>query len=90
DGVTYNDDDPAKGAQIAFQLHQKMAFQLEIEIIYADNTKERRKLPVEIWQRGAEWTMHLHSTKAIRKVVTDPDHLLPDINPKNNSWKDRP
>jgi len=90
DGVTYNDDDPAKGAQIAFQLHQKMAFPLEIEIIYADNTKERRKLPVEIWQRGAEWTMHLHSTKVIRKVVTDPDHLLPDINPKNNSWKDQP
>ncbi len=88
--VGYKDGDPAKGAEITLQLHQKMALPLEVEIIYADGTKERRKLPVEVWQRGAQWTLHLASTKPIRTVVTDPDHLLPDINSGNDGWKDRP
>ena len=88
--VTYNDGDPTKGAEIVLELHQKMALPMDIEIIYADNTKERRKLPVEVWQHGAQWTLRLDSSKPIRTVVTDPDHVLPDINATNDGWKDRP
>ena len=88
--VTYQDDDPTQGAKIALELHQKMALPMDLEITYADNTKERRKLPVEVWQHGAQWTLRLNSTKAIRTVVTDPDRVLPDINAGNDGWKDRP
>ncbi|MEO6037538.1 MAG: M1 family aminopeptidase, partial [Saprospiraceae bacterium] len=84
--VTYTDENPARGAQIGLELHQKMALPVEVEITYADQTKERRQLPVEVWQRGAQWTLHLNSTKPIIKVVTDPDHVLPDINAGNDGW----
>lgn len=89
-GVTYTDDNPARGAQIALQLHQKMALPLVVEITYADKSKERRTLPVEVWQHGSQWTLHLNSTQPIISVVTDPDHVLPDINAGNDGWLVKP
>ncbi len=88
--VTYKDNDSAKGAQIVLELHQKMALPVDVDIVYADNTKQRIKLPVEVWQHGAKWTLQLESTKAITSVMTDPDHVLPDNNAGNDGWKDKP
>ncbi len=88
--IKYNEDDPAKGAQIGLELHEKMAMPIDVEITYEDGTKERRQIPVEVWQRGAQWTLHLNSTKRIRTVVTDPDHVLPDVNGKNDGGLIKP
>jgi len=88
--VTYTDNNPERGAQIALELHQKMALPVDVEVTYTDGSKERRQLPVEVWQRGAQWTLQLNSTKAIRTVVTDPDHRLPDINAENDGWNVKP
>lgn len=57
-----------------------------LEITYADDSKERVMLPVEIWQRGDTWIHLIKSTKAIKSVVIDPDKILPDINLGNDSW----
>jgi hypothetical protein len=43
------------------------------------------KLPAEIWQRGGTWTFPYKSTSKISYVILDPDHVLPDVNPDNNS-----
>ncbi|WP_209332635.1 M1 family metallopeptidase [Lunatimonas salinarum] len=60
-----------------------------MEITYSDDSTERVKLPVEIWQRGDEWN-YLHRTdKQVTKVVLDPDKILPDINLGNDSWPNR-
>jgi len=48
------------------------------------------KLPAEIWQRGSEWQFAYKSTSKIVAAVIDPDHLLPDINPDNNSFSGLP
>ncbi|MCC5936355.1 MAG: M1 family metallopeptidase [Lunatimonas sp.] len=57
-----------------------------MEITYSDDSTERVKLPVEIWQRGNQWN-YLHRTdKQVTKVVLDPDKVLPDINLGNDSW----
>jgi hypothetical protein len=57
-----------------------------LEITFADDSKERVMLPVEIWQRGDTWNHMIKSTKAIKSVVIDPDKILPDINLGNDSW----
>ncbi|MBD0295567.1 MAG: hypothetical protein ICV84_10285, partial [Flavisolibacter sp.] len=50
------------------------------------NGKEHRMtLPIEVWQRGAEWTFTVHTTSTITDVILDPENKLPDANRKNNS-----
>jgi hypothetical protein len=44
------------------------------------------KLPAEIWQRGGSWTFAYKSTSKIAYAIIDPDHILPDVNPENNSF----
>jgi hypothetical protein len=44
-------------------------------------------LPVEIWQRGAQYTLGVPVTSEIKEVVLDPDKKLPDWNRDNNKWK---
>ena len=57
-------------------------------LIKESNGKERRiNLPVEVWQRGAEWTFHVPSTSEIKEVVLDPDKKLPEWDRENNTWK---
>ncbi|WP_268224666.1 M1 family metallopeptidase [Sinomicrobium oceani] len=56
------------------------------EVTYSDGSKETKTLPVEVWQRGAEWTHLLQTTKEIRKIEIDPGKELPDSNISNNTW----
>ncbi len=84
--VRYVEQKPENGALITLELQQKMALPVDIEIVYVDGSKERVKLPVEVWQRGSEWTLHTHSRQLVRSVNVDPDHVLPDIQAKNNTW----
>jgi hypothetical protein len=52
------------------------------------NGKEHTiKLPVEIWQRGSEWTFNVPTTSEIKEVILDPEKKLPEQNRDNNSWK---
>ncbi|HEY5326924.1 MAG TPA: hypothetical protein VIJ27_07985, partial [Mucilaginibacter sp.] len=46
----------------------------------------RVNLPAEIWERGGTWTFSYKSTSKISYAIIDPDHVLPDINPENNSF----
>ena len=55
-------------------------------LIKETNGKEQRiNLPVEVWQRGKEWTFKVNTTSKIADVILDPDKKLPDINRKNNT-----
>ncbi len=84
--VRYVDQKPEKGGLITLENLEKMAFPLEVEVVYEGGDKERIKLPVEIWQRGSKWTLKTNSTKLIIGVTVDPDHRLPDVNNTNNTW----
>ncbi|WP_461532751.1 M1 family metallopeptidase [Sinomicrobium sp.] len=56
------------------------------ELTYEDGSKERKTLPVEIWQKGSEWLHLLNTTKKVKKVEIDPDKIIPDVNTSNNVW----
>ena len=84
-GITYIDDDPSKGSLITVQNLEEMALPLTVEVREENGTIGRKTLPVEIWQRGGNWTFNYKSTSKIDYVIIDPDHKLPDINPENNT-----
>ena len=84
--VKYIDDDPANGALITIENLQKMALPVIIKVTEKNGNSNIVRLPVEIWQRGGQWTLKYNSTSAITSVVLDPDNELPDIDRKNNVW----
>jgi hypothetical protein len=85
--VKYIDSDPTKGSEITIQNLQKMVMPVTVLIKESNGNEQRINLPVEVWQRGANWTFGVHTTSEIKEVVLDPDKKLPDYNRSNNSWK---
>ncbi|UGU18334.1 M1 family metallopeptidase [Sinomicrobium kalidii] len=71
---------------ISFSNRGGIPMPVLFEITYADGSKERKTLPVEIWQRGEEWNHLLKTDKEVKKVEVDPDKILPDVNGSNNIW----
>lgn len=88
--IAYPDGDAAKGSLITLENLEEMALPVTILIKEENGKTATVKLPVEIWQRGGVWTFHYKSTSKIVSAVLDPDHLLPDINPENNSFSGLP
>ena len=86
-GVEYNKDKPENGAAITIQNLDEMVMPVDVLIKESNGKEQRMKLPVEVWQRGAEWTFTVPTTSRITEVVLDPDKKLPDMNRQNNGGK---
>ncbi|WP_028297913.1 M1 family metallopeptidase [Olivibacter sitiensis] len=84
--VTYTDDDPTKGAIVEIANLEKMVMPVTVEYTTVSGKKDRKKLPVEIWERNQVFSFKLPTTEKLQSVVIDPDKVLPDINADNNSW----
>ncbi len=59
---------------------------VKMQITYRDGTVQEKTLPVEIWQRGDTWSFLLETEVLPQSIEIDPDKLLPDVNPSNDSW----
>jgi hypothetical protein len=66
---------------------ERMAFPCTLELTWKDGTKQRIPLPVETWLQSGTRTLRFPATQPLAAVTLDPDHVLPDINRANNSWK---
>ena len=85
--VKYVDNNPKLGILITVENFEKMAMPVILDIKTKSGKISRIKLPVEIWQKNVDWTFKYNSTEEIQSVVLDPDHVFPDCNESNNSWK---
>jgi len=85
--VRYKKGDATKGAEITVENLEKMVMPLSIRIIEVNGNEQTIQLPVEVWQRGAQWTFSVPTTSEIKQVVVDPDKKLPDWDRTNNTWK---
>jgi len=85
--VKYVDNNPKSGVYITIGNFEKMAMPIVLDVKTKGGKVSRVKLPVEIWQRNKEWTFKHNSTEEIETVVLDPDHVFPDVNESNNTWK---
>jgi Aminopeptidase N len=83
--IDYVDGDPSKGSLITIENLGEMALPVTALIKEDDGKTGTVKLPAEIWQRGGTWTFLYQSTSKITLVTLDPDHVLPDLDPENNS-----
>jgi Peptidase family M1 domain len=85
--VTYVKGNPGNGAEIVLENLEKMPMPVTV-LIKENNGKEHKiNLPVEIWQRGSQYSFEVPTTSEIKEVILDPDKHLPDINRNNNRWK---
>lgn len=85
--VKYVKNDPKLGAIISIENFEKMPLPVIMDVKTVSGKITRVTLPVEIWQRNKEWEFKHNSTEEIASIVIDPDHVFPDANEKNNTWK---
>ncbi len=85
--VKYIQDKPENGAEVTLENLEKMPMPVTVLVKETNGKEHRIDLPVEVWQRGTEWTFRVATTSEIKEVVLDPDKKLPDWNRENNSWK---
>lgn len=83
-------DDHAKSALITISNLEQLPLPATIAISNTEGKLDTVRLPVEIWQRGGDWTFEYPSTSPLKKVELDPLHQLPDINAENNVWSNIP
>lgn len=88
--IDYVNNDPSKGANITLVNNEQMVLPVPLLIEMENGEQDSITLPVEIWQRGGEWTFHYPSTSKIKSITIDPDHDYPDINPSNNTIESNP
>lgn len=84
--VAYTDSDPSNGALVTIENIGQMPLPVQLKIEEENGKTTSLQLPVEIWQRGAEWTFHAAAHSKIKKVTIDPDQQYPDVDPENNVW----
>ncbi|MEX8548931.1 MAG: M1 family metallopeptidase [Mucilaginibacter sp.] len=86
-GISYVDKkDAAKGALITIENLGEMALPVTVFVKEENGKSNVVHLPAEIWQRGGTWTFSYPSTSKINLVVIDPEHILPDVDPDNNTF----
>ncbi|MGC4038044.1 MAG: M1 family metallopeptidase [Chitinophagaceae bacterium] len=86
-GVTYIKDKPENGAEITIVNMEQMPMPVTVLVKETNGKEHRIDLPVEVWQRGAEWVFGVPTTSEIKEIILDPDKKLPDYNRDNNTWK---
>lgn len=84
--VNYIDKDTSKGALITIENIGQMPLPVKLKIEESNGKETNVQLPVEIWQRGAVWTFHVNTNSIIKRIIIDPDHQYPDVDPGNNVW----
>jgi len=85
--VKYVKNKPENGAEIVVENLEKMPMPVTVLVKESNGQEHRIELPVEVWQRGAQWKFGVATTSEIKEVILDPDKKLPDWNRDNNQWK---
>lgn len=86
-GVKYENDDPAQGAVVTIANLDQMAMPVNISYETKSGKKGRLRLPVEVWNNRDETKLRIPVTEELVRVDIDPDKILPDMNPTNNTWR---
>jgi hypothetical protein len=82
--VAYKDAQTKSGLHLEIAAQDPLILPAQIEIIFADGSKQRTPLPVEAFYHGATASFDVPTTKPVAGVVIDPDHVLPDSDRSNN------
>jgi hypothetical protein len=78
------------GSNVYLANRGSMVMPAELALTFADDSKSTVKLPVEMWNLGADFVYRVPGKKKVRAAVIDPRQALPDINRGNNAWPHAP
>jgi hypothetical protein len=85
--VKYVKGDSSLGALVTIENLDRMAMPVYLQYETQSGKTATVKIPVEIWQNGSKWIEKLNTTENIKSVTIDPEHIFPDYNFDNNTWK---
>jgi hypothetical protein len=78
----------ANGTRITIKDLGNIPMPATVEITLGNGKILMKKIDVKTWLHGAvKTTLIVHSNADVTKVIIDPKHLFPDVNPSNNVWK---
>lgn len=78
---------PEKGSLVTIGLVEKMPMPVTVVVKESNGKEHTFNLPIEVWQRGANWTFGVPSISEIKEVIIDPANKLPEWSRENNVWK---
>lgn len=84
--VNYIASIPEEGGRITISNLEQMPMPVVVYLKEANGKEHTIKLPVEVWQRGADYTFGVPTNSEIKEVVLDPNKTLADFNRANNNW----
>jgi hypothetical protein len=74
------------GSNIYLSNRGTMVMPAELSIGFADGMQSTVKLPVEMWNLGAEFVYRVPQKKRVGRAEVDPRRALPDVDRANNVW----
>ena len=86
-GVKYVNNDPSQGALVTVENLDRMAMPIYLQYESESGNADTLKIPVEVWQNGAIWIQKINTKEKLKSVTIDPEHIFPDLNFDNNTWK---
>jgi len=65
---------------------EKMPMPIILQVKTKSGKTDIVKVPVDVWMKNATWLVRYPTTEEVVSVVLDPNKVLPDSNPDNNTW----
>jgi hypothetical protein len=87
DSAAYIGGDAKNGLTVTVSNRRPLVLPATLEVAYTDGTKDRIRIPVEAWLNKGTAAFRFAGGKAASSVTIDPDHVLPDDDRSNNSFK---
>lgn len=85
--VSYIHDKPAEGGVVRVANKGWLPLPVTLQITWVDGSSARVRIPTETWYQKNEVALQIPGQQAIRSVVVDPDHVIPDLNRADNSFE---
>jgi hypothetical protein len=77
----------ATGPLVTISNLNQMAMPVTLSYETVFGKKDTIKLPVEIWNNSSSFIVKIPVKEMLKSVTIDADKVLPDVNFKNNEWK---
>ncbi len=74
------------GSIVHVSSRGSMIMPAELSLEFADGTRQRTRLPIEMWDLGARFDYHVPGGKTVKRAELDARHALPDVDRTNNAW----
>jgi hypothetical protein len=77
---------PDGGALVTIRSLGAAVMPVELELGFADGTRDTVKLPVEIWYGGNRYVYEVEAGKQVVSARVNPDGRFPDVVSSNDAW----